>query len=163
MCNILLPLILLVKSNELIEYEKREKEVLTDNGNGPLFYVGFFGILGSVVLFVSGMLPVGMTAIASNSMSPVFERGSAVLTLKVKEEELKKGDIISFTLGKRVIIHRIDSIVEENGEKRYVTKGDANNVIDDGYVVFDQIKNKVILSIPLVGYPGIFLGELLNN
>lgn len=162
MCNILLPLVILIKTNEFVEEENREKEYITKSSNS-LWYIGSCGVLVVMFLFVAGFLPIGMTAIASNSMHPTFDRGAVVLTLKVKQEELKKGDIISFISENKTVVHRIDSIVEEQGEKRYITKGDANNVIDNGYVIYAQVKNKVILSIPLIGYPVLFVGELLNN
>jgi signal peptidase len=162
MCNIILPLLILIKTNEVVEEENREKEYITKNNN-TLWYIGSTIVLVVLFLFISGVLPIGMTAIASDSMHPAFDKGAAVITLKVKQNDLKKGDIISFYRDDKVIIHRIDSIVEEDGEIRYITKGDANNVADDGYILYDQIKNKIVLSIPLIGYPALIVGEVFNR
>lgn len=162
MSNILLPLFILMKTNEVIDEENKEKEKITKNNN-TFWYIGSTVVIVVLFLFVTGVLPIGMTAIASDSMHPAFDKGSAVITLKVKQEELKKGDIISFYKDNKVIIHRIDSIVEEEGEIRYITKGDANNVADDGYILYDQIKNKIVLSIPLIGYPSLIVGEVFNR
>ena len=67
--------------------------------------------------------------ITTNSMEPTINMGDIIIVKKVKDEEnLKNGDIISFNKNGEIITHRIIDIVETNGEKRYITKGDNNNI-----------------------------------
>ena len=161
-CNILLPVLLLIKTNDVIEGEKEEKIVVSKKNNIFEYIVGTV-IVAVVLIVISGVSPIGITAIASDSMHPTFSKGAGVITLKIEEEDLKEGDIISFAYDNKIVVHRIDSIVEEDGEIRYITKGDANSSIDEGYVTYKDIKNKVILSIPLIGYPAIIVGEMLSR
>jgi signal peptidase len=151
----------MMKVNEATDEEYEERESITPpNKVGTIIGVT---LVAGIALVISGITPLGITAIASNSMMPAFDKGSAVITIKVKETELKEGDIISFNKGNKKIIHRINSIEETDGEKRYYTKGDANRTVDDSYITYKDIDNKIILSIPLIGYPSIMISELLSK
>ncbi len=65
--------------------------------------------------------------------------------------KLKNDDIITFTKEERTISHRIIKIVEKEKDRAFVTKGDNNEINDEGYVSSNQIYGKVIFSIPKVG------------
>lgn len=81
--------------------------------------------------------------ITTNSMEPTINMGDIIIVKKVKDEEnLKNGDIIT---------HRIIDIVETNGEKRYITKGDNNNIPDLEKLSFSQIEGVKVISIPYLG------------
>lgn len=162
MCNILVPTLILIKANNVIEEETKEKELIQKNEPVIGKLIGATVVL-VLVLFVLGVMPVGITAIASDSMHPTFSKGAGVITLKVSENKLKKGDIISFRHQNKTIVHRIDSIEKFEDETRYYTKGDANSSIDDGYITYDAIENKIIASIPLIGYPSIMVWEWLSK
>lgn len=91
---------------------------------------------------------------ASNSMSNIFEVGDLTITKEVEENELQKGDIITFwnTEHDTVITHRIEEITtNEQGQKVYVTKGDMNNEIDDEVVEYNQIEGEYIGHIKYIG------------
>ena len=64
--------------------------------------------------------------IVSKSMEPTIMTGDAIFVKQIEEENLKVDDIISFKDGESVNTHRIVEIVENNGIKRYRTKGDNN-------------------------------------
>ena len=78
--------------------------------------------------------------VETDSMAPTFSAGDLILIRKIDPASLKEGDIITF----HTIIenqyalntHRIDSIVEQNGMRSYITKGD-NNDIPDTHVIAD--------------------------
>lgn len=91
---------------------------------------------------------------ASNSMSNIFEVGDLTITKEVEENELQKGDIITFwnTEHDTVITHRIEEITtNEEGKKVYVTKGDMNNEIDEEVVEFNQVEGEYIGHIKYIG------------
>lgn len=91
---------------------------------------------------------------ASNSMSNIFEVGDLTITKEVEENELQKGDIITFwnTEHDTVITHRIEEITtNEEGKKVYVTKGDMNNEIDEEVVEYNQVEGEYIGHIKYIG------------
>lgn len=75
--------------------------------------------------------------IVSGSMSPTIEKGDMIL-VKL-DTEYKVGDIVSFKDNDSIITHRI---VEKN-DNYYVTKGDANNTLDNP-IKEEQILGKTV-------------------
>ena len=143
-----------------LDEEKREIEPIVKEKFNYDFLISS-GLFILLLLFISGVFPVGITAVASNSMSPTFKKGSGVMTIKIKQEDIKEGDIITFVRNGKNIIHRVNSINVEEGKTKYITKGDANTSVDEGYIEYKDINNKVILYIPLIGYPSIIFKELV--
>ncbi|HDM22468.1 MAG TPA: signal peptidase I [Methanomicrobia archaeon] len=95
-----------------------------------------------------------------------FSRGDIVIIKK--EENIKIGDIIVFKTPylKVPVVHRVISI-NTGIEDYYLTKGD-NNAFPDTYymgrygVPEEKVIGKVVLVIPKIGYPSIWLKELLG-
>ena len=118
-------------------------------------------------LFVAGFFRYKPTAIMSNSMHPIYDRGDVVIVEKSTKtvlNNLKKYDIIEYMLDKTIVAHRIIYIEKHNDNTRlYITKGDNNNMADKEKVTNDQIKGKVIFRIPKIGYPSVWLNEFLNK
>lgn len=80
--------------------------------------------------------------IVSGSMEPTIMTGDAILVKEVPEDEIAMNDIISFIQEGTNVTHRIVEITEENGIKKYHTKGDNNNIEDKEKVTYDQIEGK---------------------
>ena len=80
--------------------------------------------------------------IVTKSMEPTIMTGDAIFVKQVSEDDVKVGDIISFKDGDSVNTHRIIEIVENNGVKRYKTKGDNNKREDRNLVKYFQIEGK---------------------
>lgn len=80
--------------------------------------------------------------IVSKSMEPTIMTGDAIFVKQISEDDVKVGDIISFKDGDSVNTHRIIEIVENNGVKRYKTKGDNNKREDRNLVKYSQIEGK---------------------
>lgn len=94
----------------------------------------------------------------SGSMSPTFNTGSLIFIKKVDPETLEKGDIICFLEnGKTAVTHRIEEVQMEDGEKRFVTKGDANNSNDVGTVAPSQVQGQYFAHWEHVGDVVIFM------
>ena len=89
--------------------------------------------------------------IVSGSMEPTIMTGDAILVKEVPQDEIKINDIISFTQGETNITHRIVEITEENGIKRYHTKGDNNNTEDKQKTTYKQIEGKYQFKINQFG------------
>lgn len=118
-------------------------------------------------LFIAGIFKYKPTAIVSNSMHPIFDRGDAVIVEKINTKNgknLKKYDIIEYKLENIIVAHRIIHIEEHNdGSKLYITKGDNNNTADNKKVSSDQIIGVVKFRIPKVGYPTVWLNDFFNK
>ncbi len=87
--------------------------------------------------------------VVTGSMEPEILVGDLIMTKKVDINELKVGDVITFssksptTIGK-IITHRIiDITVSENGNVLLQTKGDANLVADGYYVDSSNLIGRV--------------------
>ena len=104
----------------------------------------------------NGMSLFGCEAyiIKTNSMEPSIKNGDVVITKKVPEEKIQVGDIITFKQDADIITHRISRIEEEN-EKKYITKGDNNNIEESSKITYKEIKGKEIITIP-------YLGKIIN-
>lgn len=90
--------------------------------------------------------------VLSGSMEDTIMPGDLILTKEIDALELKEGDVISFRTNKyTVITHRIINIVDEEGERKYYTKGDNNNSADSEPVCNDQIEGIYRYRIPKLG------------
>lgn len=107
-----------------------------------LILVSVFVLL-SVVLTPAGQVPqvlgYSVFRVMTGSMEPEIRSDSLLVVKKTPPEEIAPGDVISFfspdpALEGAVNTHRVVRIEEENGEIRFITKGDAN-LIEDTYPV----------------------------
>ena len=71
----------------------------------------------------------------------------------------QKDDIIAFKEDGIVITHRIIQVIDNDGSgiKKYITKGDNNNVKDNGYVVGEQIEGVYKFRIEGLGNLAMFI------
>lgn len=113
-----------------------------------------FAFLITVMVFGSGknngvptLLGYSPMSVQSDSMSPTFKEGDLIVVKKVDDlYSLKKDDVITFYTiidGQRVInTHRIVEISEEDNTKRFITKGDNNQIDDETPVSASDIIGK---------------------
>jgi len=109
--------------------------------------------------------PFSLYTIISTSMEPTILLYDVIVDVPVKDaNDLKQGDVITFISTNRLnlgmtVTHRIDDIVEVDGQKQFVTKGDAVMVQDTSLVTIDDILGKVIFKIPQLGRIQFFLAS----
>ena len=94
-----------------------------------------------------------IVAVASNSMEPVLHKGDLLFVTGVKNPDI--GDIVIYNRPdvSYTIVHRIIKKTKDG----YIIKGDNNNVPDSGIVKKNQITGKVLVAVPLLGYPRLAL------
>ncbi len=97
--------------------------------------------------------------IVSGSMEPTIMTGDAILVKEVSEDEIKTNDIISFSQEGTIVTHRITEMIEENGVKKYKTKGDNNNSEDKEKITYEKIEGKYQFRIRQFGV----MVEILKN
>ena len=111
----------------------------------------------TTVIIVVGILFIGLFCfgiqpyvVESGSMQPTIQTGSVCFIHKrANYDNMKVGDIIAFKLDTgSYATHRINSISEEG----FVTKGDANKVVDNVVTTKNNFIGKNIFSIPKVGF-----------
>ena len=108
-----------------------------------------------VPIFFSGSVAVVLTG----SMEPRLPVGSLAFSLPVIPEEIKVGDIIAFEFSSDTTVsHRVVEVLR-HPELAFRTKGDANNEVDPIVTPAEDVRGRVIFSVPYVGYG---LGYVLN-
>lgn len=100
---------------------------------------------------------ISLYTIISPSMEPNINVYDVVLTKKVKPEEVKEGDVITFisssTLGEGLTItHRVKSVIKTEGDIKFRTQGDNNPIPDSALVTSNNLLGKVVFIIPFLGY-----------
>lgn len=95
--------------------------------------------------------------VLSGSMETEIYPGDIVIVKEIDANTLKKGDIIAFRQKEVVITHRIVEIVDENGEKQFVTKGDNNNEKDQSLVKLDDVEGIFKFKVRGIGNFAMFL------
>jgi signal peptidase len=124
-----------------------------------LHVVGVVVLLAVVIPFVIYAVPgvVGANesyVILSGSMEPEMSPGDAVIVDDQGAGSIEEGDVITFSRegSDTVVTHRVVDVREENGERVFETKGDANDQADRQPVPADDVVGSVVLTIPFIGY-----------
>lgn len=93
--------------------------------------------------------------VLTGSMEPNLSPGTLIFVKEMEPEALEGGDVITFqpeSGNPMVNTHRIEMIgIAGDGQRRFVTKGDANETRDNGELVPGQIRGKVWFSVPYLG------------
>ena len=76
----------------------------------------------------------------SGSMNPLLDKGAnGIRVVPENEDQVDVGDIVSYRLGKILVVHRVvEKGVEDKGIY-VVTRGD-NNLVSDGKIRFEDIE-----------------------
>ena len=148
-----------IKSSRIMTRRQVKKESV-------VFYIPFVIVLVVLVCFISGTFKYQPIAVLSNSMLPTFARGDAVIMKKIDKKDLKKlkkGTILYYSKEGRLIVHRIVSVKHtDDGKVEVTTKGDNNNANDPWVITEDDMIGTVSFMIPYIGYPSVWVNELLK-
>ena len=128
--------------------------------------LGFLCIAATAALVVLDLIPI---VVRSDSMSPEINRGDLVIARDASAGDVEVGDIISVESRAGVrITHRVATVVPFGSSIQFTLKGDAN-AVPDAQVYNETSIDKVLWSVPKLGYPlgvavgpiGILIGGLL--
>ena len=143
--------------------DRREVKVVSRYRHARSAYnVMFLAVMVALVLFMTGFFTYKPAVIMSNSMVPVFSRGSMVIVQKTDPMDVKLGDIVQYNSSGKMITHRvvaIDAAADGSGSRVFTTKGD-NNPSPDPLVAASQIIGIIRAQIPYIGYPTVWLNGL---
>jgi len=122
-------------------------------------------VLCAVFLMGSRIIGYQCYTVISGSMAPEYNVGDLLYVKEVDVNTIKVGDPITFILNEDLVVatHRVVEIDAEN--KRFYTKGDANDTVDNSPVHFNNVIGVPQFSIPKLGYvsdfvqnpPGIYI------
>jgi signal peptidase I len=154
------------KSSESPKAEKRQ----TSKAGKLLIAAGRLVMLVVVAACLSLVIPhfIGYETyvVVSGSMEPNIPVGSIVYSKKADPAALQTGDVIVFVdpaRGTTPITHRV--VTNDTAAGTIVTKGDANEAEDVNPATYDNIKGKVAVHIPRMGFVASaltsFLGKLV--
>ena len=107
-------------------------------------------ILAAFPFTLPRIFGIEIYGILTGSMDPACPTGSLVYVKSVNPESLQEKDTVTFQKGNLVITHRV--VKNDVQKEELITKGDANNANDIQPVAYKQIKGKVALTVPLLGY-----------
>lgn len=96
-------------------------------------------------------------------MTGEINKGDAVIFEQYDGQPLLNGQIVVFNKDNKKIIHRIIDIQTLKGEEVYYTKGDANQQKDQDYITADDVIGIVKLRVIKIGWPTIWLSEIIKN
>lgn len=105
--------------------------------------------------------------IYGGSMGKGLPQGSVAVSKPTSAQELRIGDVVAHraSADSPPVLHRIVDITTVDGQRLFVTQGDANRTPDPIPVAFEGTGDRVVYSVPYAGYilryGGSGLGRLL--
>ena len=152
----------MIYTNEMIKKKNEQKKKIKKITN--IIYILVVIMIFSVVAYVAyykyvkkenniKLLGVKQYVVMTGSMQPKYNIGDIIIDKEIKKEEIKEGDVITYSLGdgEHTVSHRIIKIIEKDGETLYQTKGDNNNTPDKELVKYSQIQGKAIFKLNKMG------------
>ena len=160
--GVLLPFLIYKQVHKCVTY--KEKYLLYAKSYLKRFLFIFTIIIAAVVIvLVTGLTKYHLIAIGSNSMNPIYYYGDAIVYEKIAASEVKVEDILVFLNQGKIITHRVMKIEEENGNLKFITKGDNNEKVDKYDTSEKDVLGVVRIVVKYIGYPTIKLGEMLGG
>ena len=160
--EVLVPFITYIEIHKILLY--KEKYAL--NGKKTLrttltiIVVAFLLVL---VGLTSGLFKHELIAIISGSMSPVYDRGDAVIITKKDPSDIQIGEVLAFSTSTGIVTHRVINISSINGAYTFVTKGDANATKDTYEIHNENVIGTVDYVIKYAGFPTVWVTELFER
>lgn len=131
---------------------------------------GVLGFIGQVIAWAVILVAVVAVALAviiprmggatpytilTGSMQPKYPPGTLVVAKPIDPARLKVGDVVTYQLHSgqpEVVTHRIVAVdAHLDGTRTFQTKGDANNVADDPWVLPVQVRGRLWYAVPVLG------------
>ena len=162
MIKIILPIGMYVLIAAMFEKKKRDARKKDSK-------IGFIAIALSVTFILSVSMLISCQfrfcaiVIATESMTGEINKGDMIIYESYTDQTIKEGQVVVFLQDQNKIVHRVVRIDVIDGEVRYITKGDANESEDLGYITDKDIVGLTNVKIAYVGFPTLWLRELLEG
>jgi signal peptidase I len=121
-------------------------------------------IIASVAMLISCQFRFGALVIATDSMTGEINKGDMIIYERYDDQVIREGQVVVFMSdNNNRIVHRVVRIENIDGETRYYTKGDFNKEEDYGFRTDADIVGLTDIKVAYVGYPTLWLHELISN
>lgn len=162
-CRMVYPLLIYLVLRSV--YEKERKIERTTNKSIKFISTTIVVIFMAVLsMLISCKFAYGMLVIGSGSMTGTIDKGDAIIFRSSNDiKKVKKGDIILFGSGDKIIVHRVVKIEDINDEIRLYTKGDNNVQQDAGYITKEEYKGYVVFKVKQIGQPTIWVNDFFKR
>lgn len=163
-CSLPVIILVLVMNISTFNFDKIKNSRLLGRNKILIRTVNTFMILFILVTLylASNMFRFAALAIGSKSMQGSINKGDVVI-LDKKDKYPKKGDVMAFQEQGKTIVHRVIQLKSRNGERVYITKGDANNGKDNWILTKDSMVGKVKFRVRWIGWPTVALSEMISK
>lgn len=159
--KIFLPIILLAMISAM--YEKKVKKAVRKNKKlSAISMILSCSVIICIAMLISCQFRFGAIVIATGSMTGEINKGDVIIYERYEDQSIAEGQVIVFSQGPSKIVHRVIKIERIGAETRYYTKGDANPAMDEGYITKTDIVGLTDIKVSFVGYPTLWLHELIN-
>ena len=144
-------------------YEKKRRYALSKSSKiGNAITAAIVAAMVLLIMLVSNVFQFGSYVIATDSMTGELNRGDIAIYEKYDGQTIDVGQVVVFNKNGSNVIHRVVDVENINGQNRYYTKGDMNSENDLGYITDSNIKGLVELKVPYLGYPALWLREIVS-
>lgn len=144
-----------IQDNTVVSMEKKRNDFIVK--------IVLLSIIAMLAMLVSCQFRYGALVIASGSMTGTLNIGDVIIfERKDPKETIETGEIVVFNNSNLRIVHRVDSVKKINGFTQYITKGDKNPEVDDGYITDDDILGIYKFKINYLGYPSLWIRDILK-
>lgn len=117
-------------------------------------------ILFTAPLTIPKLFGIQIYAVLSGSMEPEYPIGSVVYVKTVQPEQIQVGDVITFQLPEEADVVMTHRVVEmDTDAMAFLTKGDANEQVDEEEVDYERLIGKAVFCIPELA----IISNLLNT
>lgn len=87
-----------------------------------------------------------------HTMEPEIKKNSLIIGCKINDNDIDTGNIIGYDIDNSIKYHRLVNIKNVDGKTVYVTKGDNNYNVDIEEKNREDIKSKIVIKIPIIGW-----------
>jgi signal peptidase len=145
------------------------KNELREIGEGIIIAVLLYLVIQACFMVTMGV-EKPLYVVISGSMEPVYEEGDILIVKSTDINTITEGDIIVFDppFGGIPIVHRVFQVIETEGSRYFITKGDSNPFPDTYYqetypgIPKEHIIGKPLMKIPKLGLIQIWVREFFN-
>ena len=157
--NTLVPIGIILVINLFLNVCNRKTSIKKREPSYSWFILTFVGVC--LLWINTGLFGIQTFLISGTSMEPNYQEGDIVIIKDCDPDQIKIGDIILFNDSSNFVMHRVIGILDSAEDLEFITKGDANNVLDKP-ISGEAVKGKAVYRIPKIGWIPLNLKRIMT-
>jgi signal peptidase I len=158
----------LVMADRSRQYKNAVKRTAKYQRKPAVVYTLTVAVLAGLIIFSLRGFKYFPVVVFTGSMAGTMDRGSVVFIEKLRRQDVfgavGEGDVVLFQMRDLEMVHRVIAFeYNENGERLYVTKGDANSSADTDPADGRRILGVSRAHIPYIGYPFVLFQAIFEG